>query len=51
MVSSRGEQGAVRPAVAAGAAGSLIFFFTLALAGSIGGAWGARGLSDQPTFF
>jgi hypothetical protein len=39
-VSSRGEQGAVRPAVAAGAVGSLLLFFAMAMAmaGAIGGA-------------
>ena len=37
-VSSRGEQGAVRPARAAGAAGSPILFFAMAMAGRIGGA-------------
>jgi hypothetical protein len=36
VVSSLGEQGAVRPAVAAGAAGSPDFIF--AMAGAIGGA-------------
>ena len=42
VVSSRGEQGAVRPARAAGAAGSPILFFVRAMAGAAGRGGGHR---------
>jgi hypothetical protein len=42
VVSSRGEQGAVRPARAAGAAGSLILLFAMAMAGAAGRGGGRR---------
>src|SRR3974377_592135 len=42
VVSSRGEQGAVRPARAAGAAGSPILFFVRAVGGAPGRGGGAR---------
>jgi hypothetical protein len=42
VVSSLGEQGAVRPARAAGAAGSPILFFAMAMAGEAGRSGGRR---------
>ena len=43
MVRSRGEQEAVRAAAAAGATRSLVLYFTMAMAGAIGGVeWRSR---------